>query len=272
MSLSPWRPSSHELTDEMWDLIRDLFEFPERRGPRIGRPRKWTYRQIVEAVLYVTVTGCQWRQLPAQYPHWNTVHRYHLGWSRDGTWEKAATRLARLERTRQGRAPDPTGAVIDARTVKGASTVCGLTRGYDAGKKIVGRKLFGVVDTIGLLICVVVVAANVSDNVGGILAMNRAATKSRGLAKLWADAGFKTVFKSDIALNHNITTETVEVKDLHTFKVQPRRWVVERTFGWLVNSRRLRIDYERDPITTEGFVWAAHTLMLLRRLTTTPNP
>ena len=256
----------------MWALIGDLFEVPERAGPRIGRPRKWTYRQVVEAILYVLVTGCQWRQLPERYPHWNTVHRYHVGWSKDGTWEAACARLVALERQRQGRDVDPTAAVVDARTVKGASTVCGLTRGYDAGKKTVGRKLFGVVDTLGLLLAVVVVAANVSDNLGGAVVIDAAAPKATRINKLFADAGFKNKFINHIRVAHGIETETIEVKNLHTFEVQPRRWVLERTFAWLTNSRRLRIDYERDPQVTEGFIYAAHTHMLLKRLTTTPNP
>ena len=256
----------------MWDLIRDLFEPPPTVRTLVGRPRKWTHRQVVEAIIYVVVTGCQWRQLPERYPHWNTVHRYHLRWCRDGTWEGACDRMVGLERERVGRDIEPSAAVIDARSVKSASTVCGLTRGYDAGKRIVGRKLFGVVDTMGLLLAVVVVAANVSDNAGGALAMQRAATKKQRLSKLWADAGFKTTFIDTVQRNYGITTETVKVKDAHTFVVQPRRWVVERTFAWLVNNRRLRIDYERNPEVTEGFVYAAHTHMLLRRITTPPKP
>lgn len=272
MDSSTWRPSSTDLTDEMWDLIADLFDDPNRprRGP--GRPRTWSDRQIIEAIFYVLVTGCQWRHLPDKYPYWNTVHRYHLRWSRDGTWEQVCARLVAVERHYQGRDRDPTGAVIDARTVKSASTVCGLSRGYDAGKKTVGRKLFGVVDTVGLIVAVVVVAANVSDNVGGALAMDRAATKAQRLKKLWADSGFKKRFILDVKAQHGIDTEIIEVKNLHHFEVQPRRWVVERTFAWLTNNRRLRIDYERDPTTTEGFVYAAHALMLLRRLTAPQTP
>lgn len=271
MSSSTWRPLSYEVTDEMWEVIGDLFEPAPLARSKMGRPRKWSYRQLVEAIFYVTVTGCQWRNLPASFPHWNTAHRYHLGWSRDGTWEAACDRLVALERQRQDRDVAPTGAVVDARTVVGASTVCGVTRGYDGGKKLVGRKLFGVVDTTGLLLAVVVVAANVSDNAGGETVMGRAKRKVPGLAKLWADDGFKRSF-IETMLTLGITTETVLVRKLNKFVVQPRRWVVERTFGWLVNNRRLRVDYERTVEATEGFVYAAHTLMLLKRLTPQPKP
>lgn len=251
----------------MWELIQPVFEPKPRARSKMGRPRKWPYRVLVEAIFHVGITGCQWRHLPEKYPHWNTVHRYHLRWSRDGTWETACGLLVELERQRAGRQSEPSAGVIDSRSVKSASTVCGLSRGYDAGKKILGRKLFAVVDTMGLLLAVVVVAASVSDNAGGALAMDRAAAKSRRLTKLWADMGFKKTFIANLLATHGIATETVAVKNLHTFKVQPHRWVVERTFSWLVNHRRLRIDYERDPQVAEGFVYAAHTLMLLRRLT-----
>jgi transposase len=153
------------LSDEEWELIADLV--PTWSGPgRIGRPAKHAKRDIVNAILYVAATGCQWRALPACYPNWNTVHRYHLAWSRDGTWEAIVDRLRTLVREREGRDPEPSAGIVDARSVQGASTVTAPTRGFDAGKRVSGRKTFGVVDTLGLLVAVVVVAANVSDNAG----------------------------------------------------------------------------------------------------------
>lgn len=148
-------------------MIADLV--PSYSGPgQIGRPTRWAKRQIVDAILYVAATGCQWRALPSDYPHWNTVHRYHVTWSRDGTWEAVCDRLRRLVREADGRDADPSGGIVDARSVQGASTVTAPTRGYDAGKKVSGRKVFGLVDTLGLLLAVSVVAASVSDNLGGI--------------------------------------------------------------------------------------------------------
>lgn len=238
----------------------------------MGRPAKHDKRDIVNAIFYVAATGCQWRALPAKYPHWNTVHRYHLTWSRDGTWEAICDRLRALVRARDGRDPAPSAGVVDARSVQGASTVCGLTRGYDAGKKISGRKTFGVVDTLGLLLAVFVVPASCSDNLGGIAAVDDAAPKSNRLTKLWADSGFKHSFTRHCATGHDITVEIVNRTHAHQFQALPRRWVVERTWAWLVNHRRLRIDYERDPTVTAGFVWAAHARLLLRRLTTPPQP
>ena len=266
-----WRSLPADLTDEEWELIADLVP-TYSGGGRMGRPPKWSKRQVVDTILYVAATGCQWRALPPQYPHWNTVHRYHLTWSRDGTWERIVDRLRGLVRAAEGRERDPSGSVIDARSVRGASTVGSSTRGYDAAKKVSGRKTFGLVDTGGLLLAVAVVAANLSDNAGGIAAVDRAATKSRRLKKIWHDSGFKKSFATHCSRS-GITSQVVNRVSAHSFEVLPRRWVVERTWAWLVNHRRLRIDYEQDPAVAEGFVWAAHARVLLRRLTQRgPNP
>ena len=232
----------------------------------MGRPATVSRRDIVNAIFYVAATGCQWRALPERYPNWNTVHRYHLTWSRDGTWEAIAARLTALVRERDGRDADASAGIVDARTVRGAATVTKETRGYDAGKKISGRKTFGVVDTLGLLIAVVVVAAHTSDNTGGIAVVELARARSRRLKKIWCDAGFKTTFIAHCR-RHHVAVEVVHRIHPHQFVALPQRWIVERTWSWLMNNRRLQIDYERDPKTTEGFIWAAHTRHLLRRLT-----
>ncbi|MCA1675468.1 MAG: IS5 family transposase [Actinobacteria bacterium] len=257
------------MTDEEWELIADLVA-PYSGGGRMGRPVKNNRRDIVNAIFYVAATGCQWRALPACYPNWNTVHRYHLAWSRDGTWEAIAARLAASVRGDDGREPEPSAGIVDARSVRGAATVTGSTRGYDAGKKVSGRKTFGVVDSLGLLIAVVVVAASTSDNAGGIAVVDRARPRSKRFAKLWCDAGFKTAFVRHCRQRH-IAVEVVNKIHPNRFDVLPRRWVVERTWSWLMCHRRLQLDYERDPRVTEGFVWAAHSRLLLRRLTE-PKP
>lgn len=259
-----WQSTYEPLTDGQWELIEDLVQAYSVTG-KMGRPPKWNRRDIVNAIFYVAATGCQWRSLPAEFPHWNTVHRYHVTWSRDGTWEAVVDRLRALERERQGRDPEPSAGIIDARSVQGASTVTGATRGYDAGKKVSGRKTFGVVDTIGLLMAVVVVAANTSDNVGGAAVMTLAVPKSGRLGKVWHDAGFKRTF-GEFCQRRRVKAELVSRRNAHTFEVLPRRWVVERTWGSLVHHRRIRIDYERDPVVAAGFVWAAQARILLRRL------
>ena len=260
-----WRTTHGDMTDQEWVLIADLVE-PYSGGGAMGRPVKRSRRDVVNAIFYVAATGCQWRALPGSYPNWNTVHRYHLRWCRDGTWEQICDRLHAMVREQEGRDPEPSASVIDARSVRGAATVTSSTRGYDAGKKISGRKTFGVVDTLGLLIAVLVVTAATSDNTGGIIAVDRARTKSGRLAKVFCDAGFKRTFIAHCGAVR-ISAEVVKRIASGTFEVLPRRWVVERTWSWLMNNRRLQVDYERDPCVTEGFIWAAHARMLLRRLT-----
>ena len=258
------------MSDEEWELIADLVG-PERRPGDVGRPRRVDRRRVVDAIFFVAATGCQWRALPDSYPNWNTVHRYHLEWSRNGTWERIAARLAAAVREADGRDPDPSAGIIDARSVRAASIVSNASKGYDAGKKIKGRKTFGVVDTLGLLIAVVVVAADTSDNTGGIEAADLARVRSGRLAKVWCDGGFKRTF-IEHCRNRHVAVEVVTKIHPTGFQVLPRRWVVERTWSWLMNSRRLQVDYERDPIVHEGFVWAAHSRMLLRRLTEPAHP
>lgn len=265
-----WRTTHGDMTDEEWLLVEDLVA-PYWSPGKMGRPVKVSRRRIVDAIFYVTATGCQWRALPREYPNWNTVHRYHLEWSRDGTWERIAARLSAAVRVAEGRDPEPSAGIVDARSVRGASTVTSDTRGYDAGKKISGRKTFGIVDTLGLLLAVVVVAANVSDNAGGIEVADLARARSSRFSKLWCDAGFKATFIAHCRAHH-ISAEVVNRIHPHQFVVLPRRWIVERTWSWLMNNRRLQIDYERDPVVTEGFVWAAHSRHLLRRLTTPATP
>ena len=253
------------MTDEEWERIADLVA-PYWRPGRMGRPVEVDRRRIVDAIFYVAATGCQWRALPDCYPNWNTVHRYHLTWSRDGTWERIAARLAEAVRANEGRDAEPSAGIVDARSVRSAATVPNDTKGFDAGKKIKGRKTFGVVDTLGLLVAVTVVAASVSDNTGGIAVTDRARDRSRRFAKIWCDGGFKRTF-IEHCRSHHVGVEVVHKIHKTGFEPLPKRWIVERTWSWLMNNRRLQVDYERDPIVTEGFIWAAHSRYLLRRLT-----
>src|ERR1700674_994537 len=265
-----WRTTHGDMSDVEWELIADLVA-PAWSPGKMGRPILHDRRTIVDAIFYVCATGCQWRALPDRYPNWNTVHRYHLGWSKDGTWERVCDRLRCLVRESQGRDGDPSAGIVDARSVRGASTVTSETRGFDAGKKISGRKVFGVVDTLGLLIAVLIVAANTSDNVGGIAVIDEARPKSSRLRKVWCDAGFKRAFAQHCR-HHRLSAEVVNRIHAKRFEVLPKRWLVERTWSWLTNHRRLQIDYERDPQVTKGFVWAAHSRLLLHRLTQPHTP
>src|SRR5487761_1914463 len=136
-SAQTWRTTHGDMTDEEWALISDLVA-PYWTPGGMGRPVKVDRRRVVDAIFFVAATGCQWRALPASYPNWNTVHRYHLEWSRNGTWERIAARLAAAVREADGRDPDPSAGIIDARSVRAASIVSNASKGYDAGKKIKG--------------------------------------------------------------------------------------------------------------------------------------
>lgn len=261
-----WRTAQGDLTDEEWALIEDLFT-PYWSPGKMGRPIKHNRRDIVNAIFYVLSTGCQWRSLPANYPHWNTVHRYHLTWSTDGIWQRASERLRVQVRVLEQRDGVPSAGIIDARTVRGTAMVSAATRGYDAGKKISGRKTFGVVDTLGLLIAVLVVTANTSDNVGGMAVVDAARTSCPTLRKLWCDGGFKKTFVKHCN-DKKISAEVVNRIHARRFVTLPRRWVVERSWSWIMNNRRLQVDYERTINAVEGFIWASQTRTLLRRLTT----
>lgn len=266
-----WRSVGGDLSDFEWELIADLVQSAWSPG-EMGRPLVHQRRDIVNGILYVAATGCQWRKLPACYPHWNTVHRYHVTWSRDGTWERVCDRLRAMVRETEGRERDPSAGIIDARTVRGTPTVTSLTRGYDAGKKISGRKVFGMVDVLGLLLGVTVVPAGTSDNAGGIALFNLTKPKSERLEKVFVDSGFKNAFAAYYRARH-VAVEVVKRIHPHQFVVLPKRWIVERTWSWTMAHRRLQVDYERDPKVTEGFIWAAHARLLLHRLTeTATNP
>jgi transposase len=262
-----WRTVHGDLTDEEWEIIGDFFPTYSQPGT-LGRPAKWDKREVVNGILYVLATGCQWRALPKNYPHWNTVHRYHRTWSEAGVWEAVAAHVVDLVRQAEGRDAEPSAGIVDARSVRGAATVTGSTRGYDAGKKISGRKTFGIVDSLGLLIAITVVAANTSDNTGGIAVTDKARKRSSRFNKLWCDSGFKKTFIKHCR-NHHVGVEVVKRIHAHEFVILPKRWIVERTWSWIMNYRRLQVDYERNTNTTEGFIWAAQTRIALRKLTET---
>jgi len=194
------------------------------------------------------------------------VHHYRVTWSKDGTWEKMCDRLGGLVRENEGHDEKPSAGVIDARSVRGDPTVTSPTRGCVAGKKISGRKTPGIVGTLALLIGVVVLAPSASDNFGGAQAFDRAKPKSEWLAKIFCDSGPENAFKAHCGAHH-VSAEVLRRAHPGYFEKLPRRWVVERTWSWLMNNRRLQVGYERLPVVAEVFVWAAHARLLLRRLT-----
>ena len=251
-----------DLTDNEWNLIAYCFPKPGKKG----RPRQHTYRELLNAIFYLTKTGCQWRNLPAHFARWRTVYHYFRLWKNSGLWEAIHTHLREFVRLVEGRKRHASAAIIDRQSVKRTET--SDERGYDAGKKIKGRKRHILVATLGLLLRVRVLPANLQDRDGAkqLLSAFFARTPRRCGQHIWADGGYAGAL---LAWSHKLwrcTLEIVKRTELHTFKVLPRRWVVERTFGWLGRSRRLSRDYERQAKTGETMVYLAMIRLLLARL------
>ncbi|MFF0523467.1 IS5 family transposase [Actinomadura nitritigenes] len=251
-----------DLTDDEWALVEPLLP-PAGSG---GRPEKHSRREIVDAVLYVVRTGCAWRQLPADFPPWQTVYWYFVRWEKQRVTLRMLDVLRRQVRRVQGRDDDPSAGIIDSQSVKAADTVGSDTRGYDAGKKVTGRKRFIVTDTLGLLITVTVCAANVQDRDGAEGTLLGLYLTSPTCRFVFADAGFAGRLVGWAAGTLRTTLSIVrKPADQKGFAVLPRRWAVERTLAWLTAHRRLARDYERHPATSEAMIrWAAIGLMTRR--------
>src|SRR4051794_41114170 len=258
-----------DTSDEQWALIEPLL--PEPRSG--GRPEKHPRRVVVDAILYVVRTGCAWRQLPVDFPPWQTVYWYFNQWEQARVTEKVLPVVRAQLRVQEGRDPEPSAGLIDSQSVKGADTVGRESRGYDAGKKVNGRKRFIVTDTLGLLLTVVVLAAGVQDRDGAkpVLLDTRLRTRVRFV---FADGGFAGRLldwaQTILATTLHIVRKPVGQRG---FAVIPRRWAVERSFAWLTAHRRLARDYERHPATSEAMIrWAAITTMTRRLARGRPPP
>lgn len=256
-----------DLTDQQWALIEPMV--PVRPG---GRPAIHSRRRIVEAILYVNRTGCSWRQLPHDFPPWDTVYWYFQRWNAEGTTDRIHDALRAAVRDGAGRDPMASAAIVDAQSVKGADTVPATSRGFDAGKKVNGRKRHVVVDTLGLLVVVLVTAASLQDRDGGRLVLARARMVMPSIVLVWADGGYAGRL---VALARQFLRMTLQIvrkpAGQRTFEVLPRRWVVERTLSWLVRCRRLGHDYERLPQHAEAMVKWTMIGLMARRLAPAPG-
>ncbi len=258
------------MTDAQWELVSALL--PPARANNMGRPLKHPRREIVNAILYAARTGCSWRQLPGDLPPWATVYDYFATWRADGTVDRIHDRLRDAVRDAAGRDPMTSGGVVDSQSVKAADTVGAASRGYDAGKKINGRKRHIVVDTLGLLLVVLVTAASVQDRDGGLRVLDRAKMAMPSLALVFADGGYAGRLVAWARQIPRIVLDIVRKPEgQHGFAVLPRRWVVERTLAWLTAHRRLARDYERLPEHSEAWVKWAMIGLMTRRLAPAPG-
>jgi putative transposase len=247
-----------DLTEPEWALLEPLLPPPCDQG----RPRSWPMREVVNAIFYVMRSGCPWRLLPHEFPPWRTVYRWFAAWRDEGLFERVNHALVMADREQSGREASPTAAVIDSQSVK--TTESGGPRGYDAAKKVAGRKRHALVDTDGRALLLVPHAASVQDRDGAGPVLRASRRPFPFIERVFADAGYAG---ERVATATRIAVEIVKKQpDQVGFAVHPKRWVVERLFAWLGRNRRLAKDFEATLASATAFLYAASVLLLTRRL------
>jgi transposase len=247
-----------DLTDAEWAVLAPLLPGPSP----VGRPPSWPMREIVDAIFYILRGGIPWRMLPDCFPPRQTVYGWFAAFRGAGVWEALNHHLVMLDRERAGREASPSAAVIDSQSVK--SSEAGGPRGYDAGKKVQGRKRHAMVDTDGRPLVLQCHAASVQDRDGAVPLLRASRRRFPFVLRAFADAAYAAERVADATC---IAIEIVrKPKDQVGFAVHPRRWVVERCFAWLGRNRRLAKDFEATIASAVAFLYAASVMLLTRRL------
>ena len=242
---------------------------PVRDQAKGGAPRKYGDRLVLNGIFFVLRSGCQWRMIPRDLLPWDAAYRWYAAWRADGTWDLIHDALRAQVRVADGRDPAPSAGVLDAQSILTGEG--GQARGYDAGKRTRGRKRHIVTDTLGLLLVVMVTSAPVQDRHGGKAILQLLAARFSSIALIWADAGYASQIDSGLVTWARTAASIVlqivkRSDDVKGFQVLPRRWVVERTFGWLIRSRRLSRDYERRTDNSEAMIKIAMIKLMATRL------
>ena len=263
-----------DTTDAEWAVLAPHIPAGTGRGRPITYPR----RDIVDAIRYLDRTGCQWNALPADYPHHKLVYHYFTTWTRDGTLNHLHNSLREQVREQiEHRNRQPTAALIDSQSVRGAETVARTTRGYDAGKKINGRKRHIAVDTCGLLLAVLITGGHIQDRDAAKPLLWALHTCFPTIRLAWADGGYAGKLVAWATTHLTLTVQIVaKLAEQTGFVVLHRRWAVERTFSWINRCRRTVRDYERRPDHHAAMVQWSMIIIMTRRLarhhTTTRTP
>lgn len=267
-----------DVTDAEWEILEPLIPAISEEAAHV----KYTRREIVNGILYVLRSGCPWRLMPHDLPAWGTVYDYFRLWQKQGIWDQVVEALRKRMRRKQGRDEEPSAAVIDSQSIK-TSAVRGEAKGFDMGKKIWGRKRHALVDTEGNLMEIKVTGAEASDLAGGIKLLELLLGRFPRLQLLWGDSHYggklrewvkehfgwdvQTVRRLGTAFDTGTIEPEAKIKDSKGgFQVQPRRWVIERTFAWITRWRRLARDHEGLPESSEAFIKLSASRRMLSHL------
>ena len=253
-----------DLHDSEWQLLQPLLPAATNRG----RPRERDLREILNGILYLPRSGCAWRLRPKEFGPWPTGHDYYRRWRQQGVWAQINHTVRQKVRVAAGKTDEPSGTILDSQSIKTGDQAC--ASGYDAGKKIEGRKRHLVVDTLGLLLWVIVGPANVQDRDGARPLLQAVIQRFSTLRKIWADSGYAGAlvqwFQEQVGPRDWVLEIVRRLEGVSGFHILPKRWIVERTLGWLVKSRRLARDYETAPQSSESMIYLTLIRLMLKRL------
>jgi putative transposase len=244
------------LSDSQWQFISKYLD--------AQRNRRYELREIVNAILYLVKTGCQWRMLPRDFAPWQLVYYYFNLWKKQELFEVIQESLVQQTRLKKGKKEQPTVGIIDAQSVKN-TLVSSESKGFDAGKRIKGIKRHIIVDTLGMVLAVVIQGASVQDRDGAMEVIGKLVEGWNNIIKIFADNGYRGALIEKVKIKFKIVFEVIKRTELHTFKILPKRWIVERTFAWIDTNRRAAKNYERFNNTSVAIVHLSAIRIMLNR-------